>query len=155
MDHKTAVRLMAAEGHVLGILSASERDEFEEHLADCSRCLEDLWLATAFVANARAVFRERPLHARPNSARWREWLRWRPAPALAWSTGLNLMLCAGLSYHLLQFRQTARLDAPRTVEIVPVHGTVRGDGARTAVVANGPSIVFSFDLPRAYPRYSY
>ncbi len=153
MDHETAVRLQASEAYVLGDLSTSQRDEFEEHFADCPECMDELWRASAFAANARAVFRERAAAAVQPARRWRDWLRWRPAPALAWSAALNLVLCAGLAYQLLRspLRQAAR---PRAVEVIAVHSPVRGSG-ETAIAVSGPSVVLSFDLPRRYSRYTY
>jgi hypothetical protein len=59
MDHEIAAKMKAPERYVLGELPETERDEFEEHFAGCSACLEEVWSATAFAANARAVFRER------------------------------------------------------------------------------------------------
>jgi anti-sigma factor RsiW len=58
VDHKTAVELLTTEKYVLGELSPAERDEFEEHLSDCHRCMEDLATVEMFVANGRAVFSE-------------------------------------------------------------------------------------------------
>jgi hypothetical protein len=83
MDHETAIQTKASERYAIGDLSSSERDAFEEHFSDCSRCLDDVSLASTFAANAKAVFRERS-HARPalpNS--FLQWLFARPIPAFA------------------------------------------------------------------------
>jgi len=80
MDHGAAVKISAAERYVTGDLSQDERDEFETHFADCSGCLNDVWTATAFAANARAVFEERlTRRAEPERAGWLTWLRWQTA----------------------------------------------------------------------------
>jgi hypothetical protein len=51
MDHETAVRLEAT-------FSPEEVGEFEEHFFCCQERAEDVQAAAAFVANARAVFRD-------------------------------------------------------------------------------------------------
>ena len=76
MDHNAAVKLGAPERYVTGDLSQAERDEFEEHFADCRPCLNDVWTASAFAANARAVFQDRLARKpEPERAGWLSWLR--------------------------------------------------------------------------------
>jgi methionine-rich copper-binding protein CopC len=84
MDHDTAIQTNASERYVARDLSSSEREEFEEHFSDCTRCMDDVSMASIFAANARAVFRDRAL-ARPasRSAAWLDWLFARPLPAFA------------------------------------------------------------------------
>jgi hypothetical protein len=83
MDHETAIQTKASERYAIGDLSSIEREAFEEHFSDCTRCLDDVSLASTFAANAKAVFRERA-HAKlapPNS--FLHWLFARPIPAFA------------------------------------------------------------------------
>ena len=58
MNHEHAVAAQFSERYVYGDLPGKERDDFEEHLADCSLCSEDVMAAQAFAANMRAVFHE-------------------------------------------------------------------------------------------------
>jgi len=88
MDHETAIQMKASERYVVGDLASHERDAFEEHFADCSRCIDDVWMATTFAANARAVFREQaqaqPAQAKPVPRKaFFKWLFVSPVPALA------------------------------------------------------------------------
>ena len=83
MDHETAMQTNASERYVLGDLPSHERDAFEEHFSDCSRCMEDVSMASMFAANAKAVFRER-VHAKPAPRRaYLQWLFASPIPAFA------------------------------------------------------------------------
>jgi hypothetical protein len=76
MDHNAAVNLGAPERYVAGDLSQAERDEFEAHFADCRPCMNDVWTASAFAANARAVFEDRLARKpEPQRAGWLAWLR--------------------------------------------------------------------------------
>ena len=85
MDHNAAVNLGAPERYVAGDLSQAERDEFETHFADCRPCMNDVWTASAFAANARAVFEDRLTRKpEPQRANWLAWLRLQTAvPAFA------------------------------------------------------------------------
>lgn len=83
MDHETAMQMKASERYVIGDLATHERDAFEDHFADCSQCMEDVWTASTFAANAKAVFRERA-QAKPVPRKaFFEWLFASPVPALA------------------------------------------------------------------------
>ena len=80
MDHQTAVKLSIPGRYISGELSAEERDDFEEHFASCTACLDEVWTASAFAANARAVFRDRAEGRRePTPATSWRWFRWQVA----------------------------------------------------------------------------
>lgn len=83
MDHETAIQMKASERYVIGDLEPHERDEFEDHFADCSRCMEDVWTASTFAANAKAVFRDRAQAKPARRKAYFEWLFARPIPAFA------------------------------------------------------------------------
>jgi hypothetical protein len=163
MDHDTALRLKASERYILGELSPGERDEFEVHYSDCSRCLDDVWLASTFAANAGAVFQDQHLarQTAPARAGWLDWLKLRPAPALAFSGVLNVALALGIGYQAFRVIPSMRAQleewsVPRVLEPIAVRGIVRGSEARVDVVA-GPVLPLFVDLvsPAAYGRYTY
>jgi hypothetical protein len=84
MDHDTAIQTKASERYVIGDLPPDEREEFEDHYSDCTRCMEDVSTASIFAANAKAVFRDRALAgSAPRKAAWFDWLLARPLPAFA------------------------------------------------------------------------
>jgi len=159
MDHEEAIQAQASMRYVLGDLTPAERDAFEEHFADCSNCMNEVGMATAFKANAREVFRDRA--ARGTPAKGAAWLRWRPFPVLAFSAALNLVFLVGLGYGLLRLRpamrpEVAELIEPQSIEVVPVHGTTRGSSEPVQTVrASGRTLVLTFDLPQGYEHYYY
>jgi hypothetical protein len=159
MDHDQAIETKFPMRYVLQELTPADRDEFEEHLADCSNCMNEVWMATAFAANAKEGFRAEG--AKQTAAERTPWWRWRPFPALAFSAGLNLVLAAIVGYGLLGMLPSLRndiavLDTPGAVEISSVHGVVRdASGGVPTVVASGPVAVLSFDLPQHYEKYQY
>jgi hypothetical protein len=78
MDHNLASETYAAERYLLGEMPAEERDEFEEHFFSCRVCGEDVQIATVFIDNAKALYRERALQTSPahkQAMLWRDWLK--------------------------------------------------------------------------------
>jgi anti-sigma factor RsiW len=65
MDHEEALQARASTRYILGDLSATERDAFEEHFADCSHCMKDVEVSAIFAANARSLFQERSAFGLP------------------------------------------------------------------------------------------
>jgi len=159
MNHNRAIEMKSPMRYVLGDLAPADQDEFEEHLADCSNCMNEVWMATTFAANAREVFRSEP--AKPTTSSLLAWLRWRPFPALALSAALNIMFAVGLGYGVLHVYpalrgQIAELNEPGAIDVVSVRGVVRDATAATQIVkVSGPLVVLSFDLPQHYERYVY
>src|SRR5205823_5319932 len=50
VDHQEAIDIHAAEGYLLGDLTAAEHDAFEEHYADCDACFANVRDGAAVVA---------------------------------------------------------------------------------------------------------
>jgi hypothetical protein len=161
MDHKTAIKTQASEKYVLGQLTGAERDDFEEHMADCTFCLDEIATIDMFAANARAVFGDQAARTRTDEKKtgWLDWLRSRPIPTLAFSGGLNLALAGLLGYSVIRVvpqleTQLARYETPAVTEGFRLQGTTRG-AAQTFVVKASPYAILRFDNPQKYTRYSY
>ncbi len=111
MNHTEAVSAGAAERYLLGQLSPSEAEEFEQHFFDCSECARELRVGAMFEENAKAVFLEerasavripaetrRPVQEKPSVWAWfwqRPWGVAAPAlaaVALAIATGYQAMV---------------------------------------------------------------
>src|SRR5260370_20161250 len=96
MDHDEAVRLQAAVRYVLGELSPSQRDEYEEHYFDCSECALDLKAAVTFVDASREVCRQEAekvgkKNLVPARGAWSGWFR----PIIAVPAFAALLLLIG------------------------------------------------------------
>jgi hypothetical protein len=168
MDHNQAVQTQASMRYILGELTTAERDEFEEHYADCSRCMSELEMTEAFAANARKVFRDGAV-AEENS--WFAWLGWRPFPTLALSAALNLVLVAGLGVELFRGRPPAPALSPKaiapasvggaateleSVDVTDISGTTRGSAKSERVIhVTSRPVVLKIDLLRGYEHYLY
>ncbi len=65
MEHQEAIETHAAEGYLLGDLTAAEHEAFEEHFFDCDTCFADIRDGATVVAAARADARaETPVPVR-------------------------------------------------------------------------------------------
>ncbi len=157
MNHTQANESEMPTRYVLRDLAPADLEEFEDHLADCSVCMNDVWTATTFAANAKEAFRT--IKPKPASSPWLLWVG-RPFPALAFSTVLNVVLLAALGYMTLRLYPTWRAESaemifPGSISVVAVHGAVRDAAAPPVVKASGRLMVLSFDLPQRYPHYYF
>lgn len=157
MDHQYALEAQLAERYAFGELPQPERDAFEEHLADCSRCLQDVRVAQSFAANAHAVFRDQAQAAAAAPEEKRRFAWWLGTRALAFSGGFNLAL-AGLALYaflglvpLLQSRLRI-LEAPSAAASFVVHGVTRGT-PEVFTVQQDSSANFRLDLPKHFDHY--
>jgi hypothetical protein len=149
MNHERAVELHATERYLLGEFSAEEREAFEEHYFDCVICAEDVRAATAFRANAKAVFRDKPVPLAVRTERrnlWREFFTFRPAMV---SLAANALLLAGLTaaiWHTETLHQ--RITGATTARFYPQLGLAqssRGDRVRE-LVQGEPFFAATIDL---------
>jgi hypothetical protein len=161
MDHEHAIAAQVPERYVFGELPRKERDEFEEHLADCSSCLQGVTTAQAFAANTREVFREQAAEAMPEvaplKAGWFAWLGGRPA--LTFSGGLNLAFAGAALYAVFAVlpamqSEIRELEKPAVTESFAVAGAARG-AAPVYTVERNSFAHFRFDLPRHFDHYEY
>lgn len=88
MDHKIAVKKLAAQRYMLGEMTPVEREQFESHYFACPECAEVLMDTAAFVDNLKAVLAEEKQVAEEPERWWRILVPWRggfPAmiPAMA------------------------------------------------------------------------
>ncbi len=156
MDHDNVVRAHLPERYFLGELPPAERDEFEEHLADCSACRKEVAAIDAFAANAVAVFEneERAKVLQPAAGKgWLDFLRPRPIRALAFSGVLNfallLVIAAGVT-------RMSRENRPGILEIHTVRPPARSASDQVIEVpVSRQFALLQFDLSHSYDRYTY
>ena len=167
MEHQRAVQNLAVESYLLGEMSPSEREAFEEHFFECIVCGEDVRAAAKFMEEARNILGEdaraddrlksgRPLPGssrtakKPGGGRTPGWLVWlKPqfaAPALA-----GLLLLVGLeSFQVIPNlrRQVEEAGAAQVVTPTVLRGTVRGEST-TPMVSAGTPVLLTMDLREA------
>ncbi len=124
MEHTDIDRTLAVERYLLGEISGTELDEFEEHIFSCPQCAEDVRTGAAFYDNARAVFRdEAERQATPAPARVRRWWDRFTLPVLAPAFAALLLLCIGGYQRLVEIpglrQQLANPISPRRFRLSP------------------------------------
>jgi hypothetical protein len=164
MDHNLASETYAAERYLLGEMPPEERDEFEEHFFSCKVCGEDVQIASVFIENARALYREREMQASPalkKAMLWRDqlrrdWIGWLRLPVTA-PTFAALALAAIVCYQnavvipglrnpqsvasVLIFDGETRSAVPQQSQDMPLHFQLLlsspTDSARVALQVTG------------------
>jgi hypothetical protein len=133
MDHKEAIRIRAVDQYLLGELSDSDREGFEEHFFSCGECSEELRIGAILVDNSRVILRDEfldPAPASPGAARLRPgWSLWWSQVPLAASIALlalvgyqNLIV---LPAYRVQVAENSGAVAPLSFDLRPaVRGVV-------------------------------
>jgi hypothetical protein len=76
MDHNFAHESYAAERYLLGEMSPTERDDFEEHFLSCRICGENIYRVSLFAENAKGLFSDESSKAsRSGKGTWRKRIR--------------------------------------------------------------------------------
>lgn len=157
MNHDYAIASQYPERYAYGDLRADERDDFEEHLADCSRCLQDVTVAQAFAANVCAVFREEAA-AKETKQPERGWFTWLPVrQALAFSGGLNFALAGAAVYAFVALlpglrSEIQQLETPSVTNSFVLAGAARG-AAPLFTVAKNSFAHFRIDVPMHFEHF--
>jgi hypothetical protein len=73
MDHGEAMQMQVIEKYLLGELSASQVNEFEEHYFDCEECANDLRMSSLFLDTTKRVLAADRV-AKPVPVKRRGWL---------------------------------------------------------------------------------
>ncbi|HEY6292506.1 MAG TPA: hypothetical protein VI455_13240 [Terriglobia bacterium] len=157
MQHTDADRTLAPERYLLGEMSSTEIEEFEEHLFLCQECAEAVKTGATFADNARAVFKDEAAVAafqlQPAKERKRTvtpWWQRLTFPVLA-PTFAALMLLCGAGYQRLVVisqlqRQLAQATAPQALPAFALHSVSRGSAPVIQVSANAGSFSLYFDV---------
>ncbi|HXW13013.1 MAG TPA: zf-HC2 domain-containing protein [Terriglobia bacterium] len=152
MQHTEADQNLAVERYLLGEMTASEVEQFEEHLFLCPECAESVRTGATFVENARAVFKEPATQAetesvrRPMKSKPQSWWRMLMAPSFAPALAALVLLCVAGYQQLVVIRglktQLAEVTAPQPLASFALHAVSRG-AQQTIVV---PPDVHFIDL---------
>jgi hypothetical protein len=167
MEHQRAVQNLAVESYLLGEMSPSEREAFEEHFFECSVCGEDVRAAAKFMEEARNILGEdaraddrlksgRPLSGssrtakKPGGGRTPGWLVWLK-PQFAAPVMAALLVLVGLeSFQIIPNlrRQVEEAGAAQVMTPTVLPGIVRGESATPVISAGGP-VLLTMDLRKA------
>jgi hypothetical protein len=143
MDHKRANDSYAVERYILREMAGEEREEFEEHFFSCRFCGQDVYSASLFTENARALFRDQSAPGGKGLRLLKEWMAGLHLPvALVGLAGL--VLAAVLVYQNVVV--IPRLRAPRSAAPVILEGETRESLLPKAPA--GKPLHLQMELPR-------
>jgi anti-sigma factor RsiW len=167
MDHSEAVQQMAAERYLLDELPPDLRDEFEEHVFDCSECAMDLRAGAAFVEEAKAQLpgliaqdapgpaRESPAASKASKVPW--WKSLFANPLIAGPVFAALLVVIGYQNLIMYPALRSEATEPRLSPAVTLHAGVRGS-AGAAINANSKQgVTLLIDVPdvTGYASFSF
>jgi hypothetical protein len=146
MEHKEAEQNLAVERYLLGDMTASELDQFEDHLFTCRDCADSVQSGAAFVENARSVFKEPELHAASERKsvrmKWKQpsWWQRFMSPAFAPALAALALLCVAGYQRMVVIpglrTQLAAVTEPQPLPSFALHAASRG-AQQTIVVPEG------------------
>jgi hypothetical protein len=152
MNHNEAKQLQAAEKYLLGELSRTQREEYEEHYFDCAECAVDLKAVAVFADNAREVLRQEKVNSvvtgrAPVRGGWFGWLK----PIVAVPAFAVLLLVIGYqnTFTIPQAEKRAAQGTALVLATPPVslHGAnVRGEEEMKVPVHANDSFSLQFDF---------
>jgi hypothetical protein len=122
MDHEVAATTQAVERYLLGEMSASERDDFEEHYFTCVECGDEIRSASELRRDLKTALREYPVPRKSSPQGWLSWLR--PPVLVPTFAALSLTVVVGYQ-NLVVMRD---LEAPRSMSAAAIlDGRTRGE----------------------------
>jgi putative zinc finger protein len=159
MTHEDALQEMAVERYLLGELSDTSLESFEEHLFECSECAADVKTGMAFIDAARIELGTPTRVAEPRIGKASNWTSWFASP---WVLGPALAACLlilGFQTFVLQPRlklEVASAQAPAVLNpLVLANAGARGDSVPGVIAPEHGSFVISLDVPTTGGFSSY
>jgi hypothetical protein len=150
MDHREAIRIRAVDQYLLGELSNSDREGFEEHFFSCGECSEELRIGAILVDNSRVILRDEffdPAPASPGASRsrpgWSLW--WSQVPLAA---AIALLALVGYQNLIVLPAYRAQL-AENSGPAVPLNFTLRPAVRGAVLVVSVPKGTHSFEIKAA------
>lgn len=150
MEHQEAIETSAAAGYLLGELTDEERDDFEQHFADCESCFAEVRDGVRFMHVLPAVVNEVETH-QPHGFRWAE---------MATAASIAIALTAGAGYVTViapmraqMARTRAELAEQRKPRLAQLY-IISDSRGEIPTVENGRApFILEFPIPPAPPDH--
>jgi hypothetical protein len=156
MEHLEADQTLAVERYLLGDMTATEVEQFEEHLFICPECADSVQSGAVFVENARVVFKEPTVQPEREPIRptlkWKQTPWWKRfmAPAFAPALAALALLCVAGYQQLVVIpglrAQLAEVTAPQLLPSFALHAASRGAQQAIVVPADAHFFNLYFDV---------
>ena len=156
MQHEEADQTQAVERYLLGDMTLSEVEQFEEHLFICPECADSVKTGAVFIENTRAVFKEPAAEGATERARQTigrkpvPWWKGFIAPAFAPALAILALLCVAGYQRFVVIpglrTQLAEVTAPQVLPSFALHGASRGAPQAIVVPADARFFDLYFDV---------
>lgn len=161
MEHIHADETLAVERYLLGEMSATEVEEFEEHIFLCAECAEALKAGAVFADNARTVFKGEAFRPRPEAVSERArpaktpWWQRFAFPVMAPIFATLVLLCVAGYQRLVVISglrdQLAQSMAAQPLPTFALHSVTRSAAQEMDVPANARYFSVYFDVTLESP----
>jgi Putative zinc-finger len=159
MTHEDALQEMAVERYLLGELSGTSLESFEEHLFECSDCAVDVKTGMAFIDAARIELRTPARAPEPRIEKASKWTSWFASPWVLCPALAACLLILGFQTFVLQPRlklEVASAQAPAVLNpLILANAGARGDSVPGVIAPEHGSFVISLDVPTTGGFSSY
>lgn len=156
MQHEQADQTLAVERYLLGDMTPTELEQFEEHLFICPECADSVKAGVAFVDNARVVLAEPAFQTSREAARSKEqgaassWWKWFLTPAFAPAFAALAFICVAGYQQFVVIRglrtQLAEVTTPQPLATFALHAVSRGEPQAVVVPADARFYSLYFDV---------
>jgi hypothetical protein len=162
MDHSEAIQSKAAEKYLLGELTGTERERYEEHFFGCPECAQDVHAGAIFMDNAREVLASERVAAPADAARPREqaWFSFFLRPAFAVPALAILLLVAAYQNAIVIPRLKTSLGQATEPQVLSSFSLIaensRGGAPLTIRVPMNKQFSLFLDIPPGsqFPYYN-
>jgi Putative zinc-finger len=150
MEHQEAIETYAAEGYLLDELTDAEREDFEQHFADCESCFDDVRDGVRFIHALPEAVKEEEKQE-PHRFRWAE---------MATAASIAVALTAGAGYVAVlkpmraqMARTRAELAEQRKPRLAPLY-VITDSRTEIPIIENGRApFILEFPIPPAPPDH--
>lgn len=158
MDHSEAVRSKAAERYLLGEMTSSAREEYEDHFFGCVECAQEVQAGAAFVDAARDVLGSEAVSAtRVKAERKPSSWAWLLRPAFAIPAMALLLLIVGYQNLRTIPEMRSELARSNSAQVAPMFSLLgansRGGATLEITVPRDRQFGFYVDVPPS-PQFS-
>jgi hypothetical protein len=158
MTHDLATRNQIAARYLLGELSPTERDDFEEHYFDCADCARDVRTGAILRANTKAVLQERCVAAAQTAVSgdswWRRLFTFR-GPVLAPYGAAAALVLFSTYQGAVVIPNLRSASEPQLVASTALRPTVRGSDLTIPVAKDARFFEVNFDVDSQQPFAAY
>jgi hypothetical protein len=142
MDHGEAMEMQVIEKYLLGELSASQVNEFEEHYFDCEECANDLRMTSQFLDTSKKVLATEQV-TKPKPIQRRGWL----PSAYGIAASIALLGCV-LYQNIVTIPQLRRSGDSQALALFSLSGMgTRSADAMVISPAPGKPFALLLDIP--------